>query len=891
MKQKYTGAMICFYLPQLVAQALYQQVAPALGEYAIPAEEYHCTLVYLPNFADVPNGRQTVIDVFETSGDEDVIRSPLTGSINGIGRFYETHEDERHAIYASFDSVDLPDFRNQLMERLQEHGLGFEQVHGFVPHITVGYIPVETPTPDIQIQPIGGVTFNSVWFTFNDDNVEFTLDGDAYESPYQAMKRFNDTSELPADMQQNLSPEEQQRFIAAFNAAFDETQDEHKSFLAGYGAINRARVMSRKSASGAPIVEGWGMLFTDEDNLDSWNTYFSEITETYNEYYQNAPLWMEHGYDPDYGQKPIGKRTHLEVYRRGIWVEHELHPDHPHFDKTVKGVEDGIFSLSSDSIQHYMEQGYRPDGELRVWPLAGWSLTRNPAEPGLGPVTIKEFSSALKAQRSREATRNTNASIRIVNIIQSSKGKSIMKLAPEVLQQIAAALGVEATEEAVMAALQELLAQLQSAPEGEMPAAASIDVPQMKTALGLPEDTEDKVVVAKFAEFIEALLPKPVGVTDYGALKAAYDAANNTPVDDNIGHHTGEGEPRRPAKTTPRTFGAPNLRTVPMKARPNVAKALVTMFAAQGKPSAQAMKTLGYTIGANGGWMPDREIAAELIELFYANTVTMEMGATRVPMDGIETLVYRKVKGGATADYVGMSQAPSESQMSFGLVTLNLKTLKAATRINNRLLRNTSVALENVIKNDLEQAAGLRADLAHLRGAGAKVTGSGAEPLGVRNTENVTVTTLLAANGTDGRNPRILDFVEAWGRIEDANVPESNTWGIVSSPRTIRFMENQRDTTGRKLDDSEWTNGHNYKKTTQVPNNLTVGATADTSEIYLGDWQYLIVGIGADLEFIMSTEKYVAEGDTYLQINMMHDCGVSHPEAFEVLTGVRGTGV
>jgi HK97 family phage major capsid protein len=72
---------------------------------------------------------------------------------------------------------------------------------------------------------------------------------------------------------------------------------------------------------------------------------------------------------------------------------------------------------------------------------------------------------------------------------------------------------------------------------------------------------------------------------------------------------------------------------------------------------------------------------------------------------------------------------------------------------------------------------------------------------------------------------------------------------------------------------------------------LTVGSSSDCSEIYLGDWQYLVVGVGADIEFIVSTEKYVAEGDTYVQAVMMHDSGVSHPEAFQLLTGVRGSGV
>ncbi len=766
------------------------------------------------------------------------------------------------SVYASFGEQGL---------ELSPHSLPQD----YHPHITLCYSATPLADP-LVIEPFTLVAHN------------ITLSGADRENI--AMKRYNDISELPQDVQQSLTPDEQQRFLAAFNAAFEETGDEHKSFLAGYGAINRARVMSRKSASGAPIVEGWGMLFTDEDNLDSWNTYFSEITETFDEYYQNAPLWMEHGYDPDYGQEPIGRRCHLEVFRRGIWVEHELHPEHALFDRTVEGVERGIFSYSSDSIQHYMEQGFAPNGELRVWPLAGWSLTRNPAEPGLGPVTVKKFATALKAQRQREAARD-DATTPIVQLNPTSKGQSIMD--PTTIQNLADMLGVEPTQEAVVAALQQLLASLQSeaaqAATDDAEEVAGVPMKAAREALGLEDKTGAKATVAKFIEFIEGVLPKPVTI-NFDAMKKASEAAENTPREDDLPHFTGSDRPASKGEKH-RNFGAPSTPKVPKKARANVAAALSLIFNEGGKPSARAMKTLGYTIGPNAGWMPDREVSNELIELFYAQTVTLEAGATKVPMDGIETLDYRKVKGGATADYGALGQSPDESQMQFGYVSLNLKWLRAATRINNRLLRNASVALENIIKADLEKSVALRADLAHLRGTGAKTaTSKGAEPLGVKYTPDI-LNNRTTSLGTNGANPTILNFVQAWGKIEDANVPLSDSWGIVASPRTLRFMENQRDTTGRKLDDSEWTNGHNTFKTTQVPNNLTVGSSSDCSEVYVGAWEYLVVGVGLDVEFIVSTEKYIAEGDTYVQVNHMHDCGVSHPEAFQVLTGVRGSGV
>lgn len=807
------------------------------------------------------------------------VKLPITLHVEGIDQF-ETPEG--YAIHLRVQlTPELATLQQSVYEAFVAQRMDvskFSAPDSFKPHITLCWSSTPLVNP-VEIEPFDLIAEH------------LTVSGEDHEN--LAMKRYNDINELPEDMQKSLSPDEQARFLIAFNAAFEETQDEHKAFLAGYGAINRARVMSRKSASGAPIVDGWGMLFTDEDNLDSWDTFFSELTNLLEEYYQNAPLWIEHGYDPDYGAKPVGKRIHLEVFRRGVWVEHELHPEHPLFDRTVDDVEKGIYSYSSDSIQHYMEQGYRPNGELREWPLTGFSLVRKPAEPGLGPVSITKYANALKAQRQREAAGDHGAKPSIVNLIRVSKGQSIMD--PTMLQNLADMLGVEADEQTVIAALQQLLASLTGdaaqAAADDAEEVAGVPMKAAREALGLDEKTPAKEVCAKFAEFIMSLLPPDPVKLDFDAMKKAREFAENTPKPNPFGAHTPEGGSAR-KNDKPRNyggFGVPSTPKVPKKARANVAEALVTIYKSGGKPGAVAMKSLGYTIGANGGWMPDREVSAELIELFYAQTVTIEAGATKVPMDGIETLLYRKIKSGASAEYRGMGQAANESQMSFGFVQLNLKELAAATRISNRLLRSASIGLENIIKNDLEKAMGLRADLAHLRGTGAKPSGaSGAEPLGVKNTPSVTSTALGSGNGA---NPTILDFVKAWGRIEDANVPLADSWGIVASPRTLRFMENQRDTTGRKLDDSEWTNGHKTHKTTQVPNNTVVGSSSDTSEVYMGDWQYLCVGVGEDVEFVVSTEKYVAEGDTYVQAVMMHDAGVSHPEAFQMLTAVRGTGV
>lgn len=179
-------------------------------------------------------------------------------------------------------------------------------------------------------------------------------------------------------------------FERTFYNVLNETGDPLKAKLAAYGALKRRRFgLAVKSAQAEVQVMGWGLWFSDTLYRDRQNTHFPPKTNLMLEFYPNAPLWYEHGMNAVYGTDPIGKRVHTEVYDHGVWVVHELFQDHPQYARTIKEIEDGVLALSSDSISHYVQRGYEPvQHSLNVWPLAGWSLTRNEAEPALGGVIL-----------------------------------------------------------------------------------------------------------------------------------------------------------------------------------------------------------------------------------------------------------------------------------------------------------------------------------------------------------------------------------------------------------------------------------------------------------------------------------------------------------------------
>lgn len=192
--------------------------------------------------------------------------------------------------------------------------------------------------------------------------------------------------------QPNLSPVEKAKYDEAYARVLADTGDEVKARLAAMGVLRRLRrglAVKAESVGDETLVSGWGVLFADAYVKDLHGEYFPRDGEFFLDFYRNAPLWVEHGFDPRYRWQPVGQRVNHEVHEHGIWITHRLFAEHPYYAKTLELVKTGRTAYSSDSVLHLSMQNEQPDGGLKVWPLVGLSLVLDPAEPGLGNVIIE----------------------------------------------------------------------------------------------------------------------------------------------------------------------------------------------------------------------------------------------------------------------------------------------------------------------------------------------------------------------------------------------------------------------------------------------------------------------------------------------------------------------
>ncbi len=748
------------------------------------------------------------------------------------------------------------------------------------------------------------------------------------------LKTIDPLVAIPTSAPRDLSSDEQQLWLKTWEDVYHETNgDPTAAELAAFGAVEKIRTspVSLKSVGNfdedlaegpQTVVAGWGLIFTDANNLDLQNTYFDKMTEVLTEYYQHAPLWFEHGQDPNYGATPIGYRTFLKVYPRGIWVEHSLDQSHPLYDETIDQVENGALSYSSDSISHFVDTGFNPqDGELSVWPLAGWSLVSSPAEPALGPVGLREVVAAVKsavhakthhskrAQHSRRLFTGSHMALQrsATGYHQYNRGIKSFKedrmdpeyeVTQDVLDALADFIGLDpgySPEDDLAPAVTTLM--------GEIQASGEVD-PALAPALGLDQTATADDVVTALEEVVDYFNPEnesdaaedtmpdmsgmeeepaPASASRFGR-KLRKGKIFNMNRTRRIGHMT---QANRSSN-----FKARNININRGASKPGIADIILGHLKGDRRAIKGATKaSMSYTDNISGGYTLNREISAEILKPLYATEVVMAAGAEVIPMDGIETLTVRKMTSGVDAYWGGESQAVGDSNPLFGIVQLSLRELVARVRIPNRMLQN-SVDLESKVREDIIKRMRLKMDQSFLFGTGAKpvATGNtGQEPLGIMNVSGVTKTSL----GTNGARPRLQDLTAAILRLESANVEASDSWAWVMHPRTKTTFMDMTDTTGVPLLRASWGGeeakellGYPFYVSTQVPVDQVAGSASNTSSIIVGDWQYAVVGMGMDVEIVIDTSRYVNERETLIQATALTDFGVYYPSAFQVISAV-----
>lgn len=286
---------------------------------------------------------------------------------------------------------------------------------------------------------------------------------------------------------------------------------------------------------------------------------------------------------------------------------------------------------------------------------------------------------------------------------------------------------------------------------------------------------------------------------------------------------------------------------------------------------AERRALVGGTATAGGHLVP-APLSARIIDRARNRTRVLQAGAQIVPMES-STLKLARVTGDPTAAWHTEMAAIAASDMTFDSVTLTARTLASRVLISRELMEDAEEVDDEVEKAFAEQFA-LTVDLAALYG-----TGTPPEPLGVKNHTSVTKTPL----GANGAAPIYDDLIDSVFRVRGANFEPT---AQIMSTRTGRTLAKAKDSNLAYLTPPATLDGVQRLTTVQVPNNLTVGTSNVTSDIFTADWSELLIGVRTSLEITVLRERSADVGAFELLAWWRGDIAVARPAAFDVVTGV-----
>ncbi len=284
---------------------------------------------------------------------------------------------------------------------------------------------------------------------------------------------------------------------------------------------------------------------------------------------------------------------------------------------------------------------------------------------------------------------------------------------------------------------------------------------------------------------------------------------------------------------------------------------------------------------AGGHLVATNLLSGSFIEMLRNRMMVARMGSTTLT-GLVGDIAIPKQTGGATAYWVAEKGEPNESSAAFGQVAMTPKTVGAWSDISRKLLKQSSIDVENLVRSDLARALGLAIDLAAINGSGTSN-----QPKGILKTTGIGA----VVGGTNGGAPEWDDIVALWSEVAIDNADVGAT-GFLTNSRVIGKLLTTEKATGtakfiaeRFPDADGFTSlaGSRCGVSNQVPSNLKKGTANDCSAIIFGNWADLLVGMWGTLDITVDPYTNSTSGGVRVVALQDVDVAVRHEESFSVM--------
>jgi len=261
------------------------------------------------------------------------------------------------------------------------------------------------------------------------------------------------------------------------------------------------------------------------------------------------------------------------------------------------------------------------------------------------------------------------------------------------------------------------------------------------------------------------------------------------------------------------------------------------------------------TNSAGGFTVATDLLAASFIEMLRNRSVVQRAGAT--VLNGlVGNVAIPKQSGAATSYWVAESGAPTESQQTLAQVTMSPKTVGAFTDFSRKLMIQSSIDIESMVRRDLATVIALAIDTAALYG-----TGASNQPTGIKLQSGINTKDFAATNPTFAE----LVAMESELAIDNADIGTMTYLFNPAQRGALKTTEKSSTSAGQFVwETGNTVNGYRTETSAQV----TAG------DVFFGNFADLLIGFFSGLDLMVDpysnstsgTMRVVALQDTDIAV-------------------------
>lgn len=223
-----------------------------------------------------------------------------------------------------------------------------------------------------------------------------------------------------------------------------------------------------------------------------------------------------------------------------------------------------------------------------------------------------------------------------------------------------------------------------------------------------------------------------------------------------------------------------------------------------------------------------------------------------------------KQTAGTSGYWVGEDEAPTKTNAAFGTLQLRMKTVGANSYITRTMLKQSSMDIEQLVREDLAAALALKIDEAAFYG-----TGSSNQPKGLKNITGINSKEFNADYPTFG------ELVDMETEISKDNADVEDMAYVVAPTARGHFKQTLKFPTSTNAGGTIWEQGNNINGYKAVVTNVITDG-----DVFMGNFADYIVGLFGGLELLVDPYTYSNKGAIQITAFQDVDYGARHEESF-----------